>query len=129
MMANANHSFAQTNIQLFNQMRELGYTAADLAAHRSGVLYCGADKRKAIEYAGAPGEAMMCIARALAAPALAEHLHLAFAAVAAAPVVQASAHNHSYVVPPRSYRRMMELVAERLDRRAAVPASSDSSRA
>jgi (p)ppGpp synthase/HD superfamily hydrolase len=99
-----------TLIRLANELEEY----LDL-----GVLYCGAEKRRATEYVGAAGEAMMHIARQLGVPKLADHFRVAFAAIAAAPPVPASSHDHAYVVPPRSYRRMMELLAARIARSAA----------
>ncbi len=82
-----------------------------------GMLYCGNQKR-AWTAASRRSELMIGMARSLGYPGLADELHRAFDETAKAVVPQellrGDARNASFLLPPKSYQRLKDLLAARL---------------
>ena len=83
-----------------------------------GILFCGADKRNQSDYFDGRGQVLYDIARKLGFPELAEAMRTEFDRAEAARAHERFAtvprRDFSYLEPPLSYKRLMDVVTNRL---------------
>ncbi len=83
-----------------------------------GILYCGDEKRRQVNYVDSTGKHMIKMAEKLGFPKLAVELEKAFEEAVRAEIPgvlrRPDARNFSFLVAPQSYQRVMDVVAKRL---------------
>jgi (p)ppGpp synthase/HD superfamily hydrolase len=84
-----------------------------------GILFCGVEKRTQASYLNSSGQVMCDIARKLGFPELAEALKTEFERAAIASERRrfetTGSRDFSFLVPPLSYKRLMDVLANRLN--------------